>query len=102
MLPPTDGVHLVHHADFRASEAEQLSYRVKLLKPQIAIAIADTLGMSSCFIFCRTNLDCDNFESYLVQLNGGQRFRGSGKDCKLLLAQKLFMIALIAVLLIAL
>lgn len=41
--------------------------------------------MSQCIIFCRTNLDCDNLETYLCSLDGSQKFRGKqegGKEAK--------------------
>ena len=40
--------------------------------------------MDQCLIFCRTNYDCDNLETFLSELGGGQgKFRGkreSGKE----------------------
>jgi superfamily II DNA/RNA helicase len=41
--------------------------------------------MTQAIVFCRTNLDCDNLETFLSSLNGGQKFRGrqeSGKEGK--------------------
>eukprot|EP01053_Blabericola_migrator_P000211 Blabericola_migrator_1__210@NODE_1055_length_5577_cov_147_372414_g725_i0_p1_GENE_NODE_1055_length_5577_cov_147_372414_g725_i0NODE_1055_length_5577_cov_147_372414_g725_i0_p1_ORF_typecomplete_len761_score140_94DEAD/PF00270_29/6_7e42DEAD/PF00270_29/2_2e03Helicase_C/PF00271_31/4_7e03Helicase_C/PF00271_31/1_4e21SPRY/PF00622_28/1_4e21ResIII/PF04851_15/0_31ResIII/PF04851_15/3_7e06Helicase_RecD/PF05127_14/2_7Helicase_RecD/PF05127_14/1_1e02Scm3/PF10384_9/0_3_NODE_1055_length_5577_cov_147_372414_g725_i010 len=70
--PITDGVHN-RNEDVGA---EGLSQRVKCYKPQIAVYIADKLKMESCMIFCRTNLDCDNFEKYLVSLGGNRGFSG--------------------------
>lgn len=75
ILPPTDGVHPIVTNSSTVTDPERLSQRVKLWKPQIAIAIADTIGMDSCLIFCRTNVDCNQLESYLTQLGGGRQFR---------------------------
>ena len=36
--------------------------------------------MSQCMIFCRTNLDCDNLESFLVQYGGGARWKQGKKE----------------------
>lgn len=39
--------------------------------------------MSQCMIFCRTNADCDNLETFLCNLGGGRKFHGmveSGKE----------------------
>ena len=41
--------------------------------------------MSQCIIFCRTNVDCNNLETFLLSLDGSQRFRGkreSGREAK--------------------
>lgn len=32
--------------------------------------------MDQCLIFCRTNFDCDNLESFLNGLGGGRGYRG--------------------------
>ena len=32
--------------------------------------------MDQCLIFCRTNYDCDNLETFLNNLGGGEAFRG--------------------------
>lgn len=39
--------------------------------------------MSQCMIFCRTNADCDNLETFLCSYGGGKKFHGmveSGKE----------------------
>eukprot|EP01054_Gregarina_sp_Poly1_P005909 Gregarina_sp_Poly_1__5908@NODE_310_length_9629_cov_213_427526_g267_i0_p2_GENE_NODE_310_length_9629_cov_213_427526_g267_i0NODE_310_length_9629_cov_213_427526_g267_i0_p2_ORF_typecomplete_len759_score107_28DEAD/PF00270_29/2_3e41DEAD/PF00270_29/1_6e03Helicase_C/PF00271_31/2_8e21SPRY/PF00622_28/4_2e21ResIII/PF04851_15/0_67ResIII/PF04851_15/0_00034ERCC3_RAD25_C/PF16203_5/3_2e05UTP25/PF06862_12/6_7e02UTP25/PF06862_12/0_11_NODE_310_length_9629_cov_213_427526_g267_i01342410 len=70
--PQTDGVHLRDQDVGPEGESQ----RTKLFKPQIAVYIADKLKMESCMIFCRTNLDCDNFEKYLISLGGNRGFAG--------------------------
>eukprot|EP00923_Selenidium_pygospionis_P039667 GHVN01068889.1.p1 GENE.GHVN01068889.1~~GHVN01068889.1.p1 ORF type:complete len:780 (+),score=115.74 GHVN01068889.1:303-2342(+) len=79
----TPQVDKVHHHGGANGRAEQLSERTKNFKPQIVVKIADALKMPSCLVFCRTNLDCDNLEQFLVQLGGGRGFAGameSGKE----------------------
>lgn len=41
--------------------------------------------MSQCVVFCRTNLDCNNLETYLNSYNDGKKYSGkkeSGKENK--------------------
>ncbi|XP_053991024.1 ATP-dependent RNA helicase DDX1-like [Hylaeus volcanicus] len=68
IAPPTDNIHSYHDASIQLSKEEIASQTIKLRKPQIAVAIANALQMDNCLIFCRTNLDCDNFEHYLITL----------------------------------
>eukprot|EP00917_Polyrhabdina_sp_WS-2016_P017033 GHVP01036817.1.p1 GENE.GHVP01036817.1~~GHVP01036817.1.p1 ORF type:complete len:713 (+),score=113.02 GHVP01036817.1:35-2173(+) len=65
--PTTDGVHKHNSAN---SGEEANSERIKRYKMQTAVQIADMLKMQTCLIFCRTNLDCNNFEKYLDTLGG--------------------------------
>ncbi|EZG68162.1 putative ATP-dependent RNA helicase [Gregarina niphandrodes] len=86
--PPTDGVHANEAARFSGSPEGKKSQINKSLKPRIAVAIADTLKMPSCLIFCRTNVDCTNMETYLNSLGAakgaanGERFRGKREGGK--------------------
>lgn len=50
---------------------------LKQVKQQVLLGIIDAFEMTQCMIFCRTNLDCDNLEKFLVTHGGGQRFNGS-------------------------
>lgn len=55
----------------------------KMLKQQLLIKIIDKFNMSQCMIFCRTNLDCDNLETFLCAVGGGRKFterQESGKE----------------------
>ena len=74
------------HKNGDASDAKaQLSLSLKQLKPQVLLGIIDKFNMSQCMIFCRTNVDCDNLESFLTLHGGGSKFRGrveSGKEHK--------------------
>ena len=55
-------------------EAKKL---LKKIKQQVLVGIIDAFEMAQCMIFCRTNQDCDNLETFLVSHGGGQRFTGS-------------------------
>ena len=83
-----DGVHVhVQGIDETGSvsEAEKLSYAVKEWKLQALLRVIDSFNMSQCIIFCRTNIDCNNLETFLCNHGGGQKFRGrveSGKEHK--------------------
>ncbi|KAF4648931.1 ATP-dependent RNA helicase ddx1 [Perkinsus olseni] len=61
---PTDGIYALDHTTGIQSE------EIKLKKPKIAVKIADAYKMDRCMVFCRTNLDCDNLESYFHSLDG--------------------------------
>eukprot|EP01071_Lankesteria_metandrocarpae_P004207 Lankesteria_metandrocarpae@DN3428_c2_g1_i3.p1 len=87
ITPFTDGVHQFDkQRDARVSPAERSmlghSSRAKYLKPMVAVKLADILHMDSCLVFCRTNVDCDNFEKYLTELGGGRKFTGAAEAGK--------------------
>lgn len=78
---PTDKVHektnnALDHTSLNLNR-EDKSYLLKQLKPQILVRLLDSLKMDQCMIFCRTNLDCDLLQSYLVSLGGGSKFKGA-------------------------
>jgi ATP-dependent RNA helicase DDX1 len=52
-----------------------VAWRVRL-KPLLLVELIDKYKMEQCMIFCRTNLDCDLLEDFLVKLGGGRRFGG--------------------------
>eukprot|EP00761_Pharyngomonas_kirbyi_P014096 gb/GECH01014126.1/.p1 GENE.gb/GECH01014126.1/~~gb/GECH01014126.1/.p1 ORF type:complete len:725 (+),score=180.09 gb/GECH01014126.1/:1-2175(+) len=79
----TDGVHKKDKTGPVHSNPESYSEAVKRMKPEIVKDIIDANKMDQCLIFCRTKLDCDNLEKYLVAVGGGQKFTGkkeSGKE----------------------
>ena len=39
---------------------------LKLAKPALLVKLIDALKMDQVLVFCRTNLDCDLLERYLV------------------------------------
>merc|ERR1719247_3526446 len=61
----------------------ELSQIIKDRKMKLAVRIADLLKMDRCLVFCRTNVDCNNFETYLNNIGGGKGFGGkleTGKE----------------------
>lgn len=44
--------------------------------PCPAPQVIEALDVDQCLLFCRTNVDCDNLERFLVEVGGGQRFTG--------------------------
>ncbi|CAM9108639.1 unnamed protein product [Choristocarpus tenellus] len=76
----TDGVN--HGMN---GEQEEMSEMIKKLKPQVLLGLIQSLRMDQALIFCRTNLDCNLLEQFLVDVGGGQRFFGksdTGKENK--------------------
>lgn len=51
---------------------ESLSEAVKILKVEYLVAAINEYKMDQAIIFCRTKLDCDNVEQYLISLGGGE------------------------------
>jgi ATP-dependent RNA helicase DDX1 len=70
---PTDGVH-AKEGGAGGADAEA-SQGIKLLKPRMLVSLIDSLGMAQAIIFCRTNVDCDNLENFLIAVGGGQKWR---------------------------
>ena len=56
-----------------------MSEAVKLLKVQYLVQAIDAHKMDQAIIFCRTKLDCDNVESYLVGMGGGKPWSAWGE-----------------------
>jgi len=53
------------------------------MKPKLTAKIADAFNMTQCLVFCRTNVDCNNLESYLNGLGGTKSYGGkmeTGKE----------------------
>lgn len=81
-LPPvlTDAVHRGGDVERKTAlppgDKDASSEALKRLKPQLLIELIDAFAMSQCLIFCRTNLDCDLLERFLVAAGGGSSFRG--------------------------
>ena len=81
----TDGVHAKDNAGkVPGNSNESKSEHIKRAKYRALRHLIDNLKMDQCLIFCRTNVDCDNLEKYLIQIGGGGRgFSGkfeSGKE----------------------
>ena len=54
------------------SLSESLSEAVKILKVEYLVTAINEHKMDQAIIFCRTKLDCDNVEKYLVSSGGGK------------------------------
>lgn len=68
----TDQVHYRDEVRPGLNSPEALSEAVKILKGEYCVKAIDKLKMDQAMIFCRTKVDCDNLETYLVQ---------KGKNC---------------------
>jgi ATP-dependent RNA helicase DDX1 len=82
---PTDGVHArdkVAGGSGRELSKEERSEGLKRLKPRMLVGLIDSLKMTQCLIFCRTNVDCDNLETYLTQVGGGAKWRAGAEKGK--------------------
>lgn len=82
--PTTDAVHRGGRLDdengaIDQDDASRYSERIKLAKPAILINLLDKLQMDQALVFCRTNLDCDLLERYLVAASGLGAGRFSGR-----------------------
>ena len=55
------------------------SQSVKRLKPLVLKRLIDAHRMDQALIFCRTNFDCDNVESFLNACGGGRGYRGKSE-----------------------
>ena len=78
--PPTNrcAVHKLDSLKRGATDSpEAVSESIKRIKPHVVKKIIDKHDMSQCMIFCRTNFDCDNLETFLNECGGGGGpFRG--------------------------
>jgi ATP-dependent RNA helicase DDX1 len=86
---PTDGVHAKDRIGGGGGggggaqlSREERSEALKRLKPQLLLALIDSLKMAQCLIFCRTNLDCDNLEAFLTRAGGGAKWRAGAEKGK--------------------
>lgn len=82
---PTDGVHekdKINGGGGGGLTKEEKSEGLKKLKPKMLVGLIDSLKMTQCLIFCRTNVDCDNLESYLTAIGGGNKWRAGAEKGK--------------------
>ncbi|XP_064486490.1 ATP-dependent RNA helicase DDX1-like [Ornithodoros turicata] len=77
----TDGVHQADGIRPGANTPETYSEAVKLLKGEYTIRAIQKQKMDQGIIFCRTKLDCDNLEKYMIQQGGGPRNRNNPFSC---------------------
>ena len=88
----TDGVHAGLNLRAPASAAgaagaaageedpDVLSEGLKRLKPSLLLSVIDQFLMEQCMIFARTQLDCDNIETFLLAVGGGSGKVGAGRE----------------------
>ena len=79
---PTDSVHACDPplGDPALAPADAASAAVKRLKPRLLVRLLDSLRCGQVLVFCRTNLDCDHLERFLVAAGGGGRANTGGAD----------------------
>lgn len=70
----------VHSCDIHPQSDDAASLAVKQLKPRLLVRLLDSLQVDQVLIFCRTNLDCDNLEKFLLAMGGGTRANTTGAD----------------------
>jgi ATP-dependent RNA helicase DDX1 len=63
----TDGIHAGDNTRPGSNTPETKSEATKILKFRYAKAAIDKHQMDQAIIFCRTKLDCDNLERYLLE-----------------------------------
>ncbi|KAF4522480.1 hypothetical protein B566_EDAN002565 [Ephemera danica] len=68
----TDGVHQHDRKGPGNNNAESLSEAVKMLKGEYCVKAIREHKMDRAIIFCRTKLDCDNLENYLIKMGGAE------------------------------
>lgn len=50
---------------------EMWSEAIKILKGEYTVRAIKEHKMDQAIVFCRTKIDCDNMEQYLIQQGGG-------------------------------
>jgi ATP-dependent RNA helicase DDX1 len=67
----TDEVHAKDKLNPTIETPEMLSEAVKILKGEYTLHAIKEHKMDKAIIFCRTKVDCDNMEDYLIRAGGG-------------------------------
>lgn len=67
----TDNVHTFDTIGPNVDTPENWSEACKRLKQRMLQRVVDSLAMEQALIFCRTNFDCDNVETFFNALGGG-------------------------------
>ena len=79
-----NGLNNNNNEDVKNLSKVATSEGIKCAKYRALRHLIDTMKMDQCLIFCRTNVDCDNLEKYLIEIGGGRGgFQGkkeSGKE----------------------
>ncbi|XP_072024560.1 ATP-dependent RNA helicase DDX1-like [Amphiura filiformis] len=71
----TDAVHAEDRITWGSQSRETLSEGTKILKIDYLVKAIQEHKMDKAIIFCRTKIDCDNCERFLMTLGGGPRAR---------------------------
>jgi len=77
----TDRIHDRDNIRSGSQSPESLSQAVKILKVEYLVTAINEHKMDQAIIFCRTKLDCDNVEDYLVSLGGGRKAMVNQYSC---------------------
>ncbi|MCJ8750037.1 hypothetical protein PDJAM_G00194460 [Pangasius djambal] len=80
-IPATDEVHAKDNTRPGANTAEMWSEAIKILKGEYTIRAIKEHKMDQAIIFCRTKIDCDNMEQYLIAQGGGPDKKGHQFSC---------------------
>ncbi|CAG5928137.1 unnamed protein product [Menidia menidia] len=77
----TDEVHAKDNTRPGTNTAEMWSEAIKVLKGEYTVRAIKEHKMDQAIIFCRTKIDCDNMEQYLMQQGGGPDSKGHQFSC---------------------
>ncbi|CAK9304419.1 unnamed protein product [Gordionus sp. m RMFG-2023] len=77
----TDGVHSKDTIGPNFNNKESFSEAVKILKAEYTLRAINEHKMDKCIIFCRTKLDCDNLENYIMKMGGGTHAKNNPYSC---------------------
>ncbi|KAK3506698.1 hypothetical protein QTP70_015545, partial [Hemibagrus guttatus] len=77
----TDEVHAKDNTRPGANTPEMWSEAIKILKGEYTVRAIKEHKMDQAIIFCRTKIDCDNMEQYLIAQGGGPDKKGHQFSC---------------------
>uniref|UniRef100_A0AAX7T9L2 ATP-dependent RNA helicase n=1 Tax=Astatotilapia calliptera TaxID=8154 RepID=A0AAX7T9L2_ASTCA len=77
----TDEVHSNDNTRPGVNTSEMWSEAIKILKGEYTVRAIKEHKMDQAIIFCRTKIDCDNMEQYLIQQGGGPNSKGHQLSC---------------------
>ena len=69
----TDGVHQRDRVGPGENSPEAWSEAIKIMKVHYCVKAIQKMNMDYGILFCRTKLDCDNLERYMIQMGGKNR-----------------------------
>ncbi|XP_048858219.1 ATP-dependent RNA helicase DDX1 [Brienomyrus brachyistius] len=77
----TDEVHAKDNTRPGAHTPEMWSEAIKVLKGEYTVKAIKEHKMDQAIVFCRTKIDCDNMEQYLIKHGGGPDKKGHQFSC---------------------